>query len=133
MHIEHINVGDKGLYGKGIGSRLLRAAILHSYKQDARLAEVSTGCARLGLVNTMVGVLGKENVSVTMAGAHYGWGADHWLEQVFDDRPSILGVPYLVDSITARFDPSLIAEFWEMPEEVGSAPRPPRVPRVTAS
>jgi len=114
LFIEHVNVGDKELYGKCIGSRLLRATCHFAVERDPHIDRLSTGWARLGLVNTVVRVLGEENVAVTSGGQRYGWESDRALEEVFDDEPAQEGKRYLVYSIEAAIDPEQAME-WEKP------------------
>jgi hypothetical protein len=68
----------------------------------------------LGLVNTVVAVLGEENVVVRLSGQRYGGQNARPLEAMFDDFPPVPGELYLVAGIDARIDPE-VAMTWEMP------------------
>ncbi len=114
LFTDYVNVGDKNLYGHGIGSRLLRAAFRYSVQLDEDIAEFGTGWARLGLVNTVVDVLGPENVAVHKKGQRYGWQGERSLDELFDDHPATEGERYLVYGISAHIDRDL-AMTWEKP------------------
>lgn len=118
---DHVNVGDAALYGHGIGSRLLRAALRYAVEQDARITELHTGWARLGLINTVVAILGGENVSVEAYGNRYGWGSDRPLETVLDDYPPVPDETYMVNAVIARIDRE-VALTWELPKLTPTEP-----------
>ncbi len=114
LFTDYINVSDAALYGRGIGSRLLKAAFRHSIGHNNNISEFHTGWARLGLVNATISVLSEENVGVECGGNRYGWGSDKPLDSVLDDFPPVPGAKCLVNSIVARIDREL-AMSWEAP------------------
>jgi hypothetical protein len=116
IHIREIDLGDEELYRQGLGTRLVRAAVRHGLELRPDLAQLTVGDARLGLVNTVIGVFGEENVGVTV-GQTYGNGSELPLEAIFDDHPPHPGMPYKVESIRAAIDPHLAAA-WELPIDV---------------
>jgi hypothetical protein len=124
MHIERMNVGDKALYRQGIGTRLLQAAIRYGLEQESRTLELSATGARLGLLNTVIGVLGAENVTTELRGNRYGAGTDQSLETMLTDFPFVEGEPYKIQGVWAQIDPTL-AEDWVVPQEIGK-PDPAR-------
>lgn len=117
LFTDYINVGDEALYGNGIGTRLVQAGIRQAVSLDERVTELHTGWARLGLVNTIVRVLGEENVSFYKGGNRYGWGGDNALDTVFDDFPAELNETYLVYKIVAKINRD-DAMTWDPPVRV---------------
>ncbi len=115
LFTDHVNVGDRELYGQGIGSRLLRAAMRYAVETSQSVTEFHTGCARLGLVNTTISVLGAENTGINNKGVRYGWGGNRPLDAILDDSPPEAGQRYLVSGIASRIDREQ-AMTWEMPE-----------------
>lgn len=106
--ITDIFAGDPSLHQKGIGSRLMRAVITEAVKRDPTVNCVVTGWARLGVVNTLIRVLGEENVSVTNNGRTFGMGTEYPLDDVFKHAPPHEGKQYLVHSTKSRIDPDLV-------------------------
>jgi hypothetical protein len=117
IHIDRLNIGDKQLYGHGIGSRLVRAAIRHSLELDSTVTQVSGTWPRLGAVNTFISVLGAKNVTIEQYGNRYGAGTSKPLEAVFDDEPFQPGQPYKIQGVQGIIDP-VKARTWELPEPV---------------
>ena len=114
MFIESINVTDRNLYKQGIGTRLIRAGIRYGIETFPDLREVSTSGARLGVVNTLAGIVGQENIEVRLAGEDYGGSHPKPLEAMFDDVPWVEGSPYKVHGIRATLDTAGVEAF-EMP------------------
>jgi hypothetical protein len=121
VYSEHVNVGDVALYGHGIGSRLLRSGLRHAVElQSGKSTRFITGWARLGLVNTVVSVLGEENVKVRLEnGTSYGWQTEQPLGDIFDAQPPVVGEKYLVAAIVANIDPELVMS-WEPPQTMAT-------------
>jgi len=109
-----IDVGDKELYGYGIGSRLLRAAVRYGIETEPELTRFTTGWARLGMVNTAIKVFGADNVAIEQGGKCYGWQSDKPLDEVFNDYPPEENKPYLVYGIDARINYDKAIQ-WELP------------------
>lgn len=114
LMVDYINVGDRALYGNGIGIRLLMAGIKYAVDRDPNVAEVHTGWARWGLVSALGKLLGKENIAVENAGIRYGWGGAHPIEELLVVSPPTPGEPYLVCDVVARIDRG-IALAWPAP------------------
>lgn len=110
--ITDIFAGDPSLHQKGIGSRLMRAVITEAVKRDPTVNCVVTGWARLGVVNTLIRVLGEENVSVTNNGRTFGMGTERPLEELLEFAPPHDDGPYVVYSTKSRIDPVVI-KAWE--------------------
>lgn len=104
MSINHFNIGDDDLVGRGIGSRLLVRAVEYGFKCHPKLTTLRHASANLALVNTVVNVVGEEYVSVFNRGEKYGFGTGQPLEAMFDDRPYEEDFPYLVDKVEAVLD-----------------------------
>lgn len=113
--LDRINIGDKELYGHGIGSRLVRAACRFAVEQDTRINTFLVDeHPRIGVLNTVIRVFGERQVEARIGSALYGRGHDRTLEQLFDDFPVQVGQPYLLSSITASIDFDT-AMNWEPP------------------
>ncbi len=104
LFCDFLSLGDKTLEGNGIGTRLLRAAFRYAVEADERTDTFSTGWIRLGAVNTVVKVVGEENVGVRKKGNTYGLHGEKPLEAVFDDFPPVADTPYLFYKLTAQID-----------------------------
>lgn len=117
VHTNYFNIGDKELYGRRIGSRILRAALRYAVELNPSVETFSTGRARLGLVNTAVRVLGEENVAVRYFGDRFGWQSDRKLDEVLDEYPPTIGEKYIVKGIEAKIDRDQ-AVTWELPVPV---------------
>jgi GNAT superfamily N-acetyltransferase len=115
LYLHDVNVGDEELYGHGIGTRLLQAAVRYGASIDPNLKSVLARNADLGLVNTLIKGLGKENVRVSLsAHDHYGFGTNNPLEAIFEHQPSKEGEPYRVWEVEALVDSEQINN-WELP------------------
>ncbi len=115
LHLERCNVGDEELYCAGIGTRLLKSAIRHSLELEPRITEFSGQWARLGMLNTIIGIVGKDNVTTELDSVGYGLGSDRELEEMFDAVPFVDGDVYTVDRLRARINPDT-ALTWELPQ-----------------
>ncbi len=115
LHLERCNVGDEELYGAGIGTRLLQAAIRHGLELEPRITEFSGQWARLGMLNTIIGLVGQDNVATELDGVVYGLGSGRKLVEMFDAVPFVDGNVYTVDRLRAQINPDT-ALTWELPQ-----------------
>lgn len=109
MSINHFNIGDRDLCRRGIGTVLLRRAVDYGLRCSPNLRKLTHASANLALVNTVIGVVGEENVTIINNGERYGQDADQPLEAMFDTSPVKEGSPYLVDRVEAVLDRDAIA------------------------
>lgn len=114
LHVERINIGDEALYGKGIGTRLVRAAVRHCLEAYSTVETLTATWVRLGAVNTFVRALGTDAVKVTQYGQTYGAGTGRQLEDMFDAHPFQAEEPYYVGYLEATLVPEKSAA-WELP------------------
>ncbi|HVV25935.1 MAG TPA: hypothetical protein VHC21_02805 [Candidatus Saccharimonadales bacterium] len=119
MYVTKMDLGDKALYGHGLGTLLLRRAVQLGYEKAPELTadrptltRVESDRANLIKLNTVIKVLGKENVSAWMRGERYGRGTDRLLEQMFEDHEYEEGPDswYLMQKVSAVVDPEVIFE-----------------------
>lgn len=115
LNIGVINVGDAALYGKGIGSRLVRAATRFGVETHGSVNRLTTAHARLGLLNTVVRVFGEENVVASSHGRQYGTGTGLTLGQLLEEMPPEPGKQYSVQGLDVSIDRT-VAAAWEMPQ-----------------
>lgn len=114
LMIHFLAIDDENLYGKGIGSRMLKAATRQGLEQVSSLETVYIEDVRWGLLNTAVRVFGEENVSATEAGVEFGRGSAKPLEAILDVKQYVPGHFFAIDSLRAVIDRSTAAE-WELP------------------
>jgi hypothetical protein len=114
LHIERANIGDEALYGKGIGTRLLKSALRYALEVQPRLSEFTAQHARLGFVNTAVKVAGESEVSVVIDEVHYGLPSGPAIGDMFKDVPVSPDWAYTVDFLRASVNPDQV-KTWEMP------------------
>jgi hypothetical protein len=115
LFLHDLNVGDKELYGRGIGSRLVKATIKYAATQKPELTGIRAVNADLGLVNTVVKAVGSENVRVSLsAHEHFGMDAKAPLEEIFMHQAPAEGSPYKIWEVNAHIEPKTIEE-WELP------------------
>jgi hypothetical protein len=113
--LHDLNVGDKELYLKGIGTRLLQATVRHGELLNPNLEGIRAVDAHLGLVNTFVKCFGEDNTAIFLSPHdHYGKGSDKPLKAIFDHQPPIEGEPYKVWEVQAQVDPEQVKS-WELP------------------
>ena len=117
LHAYYVDIGDKALYGHGLGSRLIRGACRYAFDRDDRVRIFSSGWSHLGLLNTAIRVFGEENVAAIQGDARYGWQGQQPLDKLLDDFPLHEGEAYIVGGIEANID-SALALTWEKPVEV---------------
>lgn len=118
--IHRLVVGNSDLYGKGIGSRMVRAATRYGQEEDPNLKAVHAKWPRWGFLNTVVRVFGIENVSAHLDITQYGRGGSKPLEAILDDKPIVPYQPYVLDGLDAVIDRTMV-ESWELPV-TGPAP-----------
>jgi hypothetical protein len=117
MHLTKIDLGDKALYGHGLGTLLMRRAVQLGYEkapeltpERPRLTRLQTDRTNLIKLNTIIKVMGMDNVSAWMRGERYGRGTDRPLERMFEDHEYEEGDDswYLMQKVSATIDPELI-------------------------
>jgi len=88
LTIWDIDLGNRELYGHGIGTRLLQRVVSFGLNKNSALETVSRGEGNWALAKTIGKVIGgSEFVSFEKGGVVYGERGDRPIEAVLEDHP----------------------------------------------
>jgi hypothetical protein len=101
-----LDLGDKQLYGHGIGTRLLQRVVDYGSRKRPDIPTVSRGVGNWALVMTLGKVLGgTEYVEFEKGNRMYGaWTGHHPAERALTDYPPEEGEEYNVKNIVGYID-----------------------------
>ena len=107
-----LDLGNRELYGHGIGMRLLQRIVEYGIHKRPHVDAVSRGVGNWALVMTLGKVLGGVNEHVQFqkgdSGNWYGAGTGRPVEAVFETYPAQEDEEYNVKNITGFIDPATL-------------------------
>jgi hypothetical protein len=122
IYLWDFDLGNRQLYGHGIGTRILQKVVDFGLKRNRDTATITRDIGNWAMVKTLGKVLGgDEYVKFELNGEHYGEGRDRPISAALEDFPPSLeeGEDYTVRNLIGSIDRSRLMD----PEAAANAVR----------